>query len=48
MNAELEYVVMQNHAAELRRVAAEERRAREARQGQRSGRRSVFSRLLAS
>ncbi|MFI6298739.1 hypothetical protein ACIBEJ_44625 [Nonomuraea sp. NPDC050790] len=45
MNAELEYTVMQNHAEELRRAAAEHRRAREARK---TGRRSVFAKFLSS
>ena len=50
MNAELEYTVMQHHAAELRQAAAEQRRVREALKGQRSERRhrSVFAKLLAS
>ncbi|MBB5079904.1 hypothetical protein [Nonomuraea endophytica] len=46
MNAELEYALMKNHAEELRRVAAEHRRAVEASKG-RKGRRSVFARLLS-
>ncbi|MFI7697642.1 hypothetical protein [Nonomuraea sp. NPDC049480] len=50
MNAELEYTVMQHHASELRRAAAEQRRVREAVKGLRSERRhrSVFARLFAS
>ncbi|GAA3659891.1 hypothetical protein GCM10022224_024060 [Nonomuraea antimicrobica] len=51
MNAELEYTIMQHRAAELRSVAAEQRRVQEARQGrsaERRRRRSVFARLLAS
>ncbi|WP_171075076.1 hypothetical protein [Nonomuraea basaltis] len=49
MNAELEYTVMQHHASELRRAAAEQRRVREAVKGQRSERRhrSIFAKLLA-
>ncbi|MEU0564372.1 hypothetical protein ABZ297_03100 [Nonomuraea sp. NPDC005983] len=50
MHAELEYVVMQNHAAELRQAAAEHRRALEAQRGRKAeGRhRSLFARFLAS
>ncbi|MEV4107320.1 hypothetical protein [Nonomuraea sp. NPDC049695] len=50
MNAELEYSVMQYRASELRRAAAEERRAREAGKGLRSERRnrSVLAKLLSS
>ncbi|MEW9547574.1 hypothetical protein [Nonomuraea sp. NPDC050783] len=50
MNAELEYSIMQHHAAELRRAAADQRRVREARKGNRSERRhrSVLARLIAS
>ncbi|WP_197093549.1 hypothetical protein [Nonomuraea sp. SBT364] len=50
MNAEFEYVVMQNHARELREAAAEQRRVRQAVKEQRGGRRhrSVFARLLSS
>ncbi|MFB4281052.1 MULTISPECIES: hypothetical protein [unclassified Nonomuraea] len=50
MNAELEYSVMQHHAAELRQAAAEQRRVREASKSRPSERRhrSVFARLLAS
>jgi hypothetical protein len=48
MHAELEYAVMQNHASELRRAAAARRLVREAEEGQRSGRRSLFARFLAS
>ncbi|MFI6298740.1 hypothetical protein ACIBEJ_44630 [Nonomuraea sp. NPDC050790] len=46
MNAELEYALMKNHAEELRRVAAEHRRAMEATRG-RKHRRSVLARLLS-
>ncbi|WP_165977357.1 hypothetical protein [Nonomuraea diastatica] len=50
MNAELEYAVMQYHASELRRAAAEQRRVMEARRGPRAERRhrSVVARFLAS
>ncbi|MER6942706.1 hypothetical protein ABT294_01665 [Nonomuraea sp. NPDC000554] len=50
MHAELEYVVMQNHAAELRKAAAEHRQALEAQRGQKGERRhrSLFARFLAS
>ncbi|MEO3890203.1 hypothetical protein [Nonomuraea sp. B5E05] len=50
MNAELEYTVMQHHASELRRAAAEQRRVMEARRGPRGERRhrSVLARFLAS
>jgi hypothetical protein len=50
MNAELEYTVMQHHASELRRAAAEHRRVREAVKSLPSERRrrSVFAQLLAS
>jgi hypothetical protein len=50
MNAELEYSIMQHHAAELRRAAAEHRRVREALKGRRADRRgrSVFAKFLAS
>ncbi|GAA3134373.1 hypothetical protein AB0K18_14465 [Nonomuraea sp. NPDC049421] len=50
MHAELEYTVMQHHASELRRAAAEHRRAREAGQERPAERRhrSVFARLLSS
>ncbi|MEV4169450.1 hypothetical protein [Nonomuraea sp. NPDC049709] len=50
MNAELEYSVMQHHAAELRQAAAEQRRVREASKNRPSERRhrSVFARFLAS
>ncbi|MEV0237131.1 hypothetical protein [Nonomuraea sp. NPDC050786] len=50
MNAELEYSVMQYHASELRRAAAEERRAREASRGARSERRhrSILAKFLSS
>ncbi|MEV0618033.1 hypothetical protein AB0I81_32240 [Nonomuraea sp. NPDC050404] len=49
MNAELEYSVMQHHAAELRQAAAEQRRVREASKGRAERRhRSVFARFLAS
>ncbi|HEX4817189.1 MAG TPA: hypothetical protein VFV66_30980 [Nonomuraea sp.] len=39
MNAELEYTVMQHHASELRRAAAERRRVRQAVKGLPSERR---------
>ncbi|QYC39255.1 hypothetical protein Nocox_08150 [Nonomuraea coxensis DSM 45129] len=39
MNAELEYSIMQHHASELRRAAAEQRRVREALRGPRAERR---------
>ncbi|WP_181448903.1 hypothetical protein [Nonomuraea aridisoli] len=48
MNAELEYSVMQYHASELRRAAAEHRRANEARRTSERRHRSVFARFLAS
>jgi hypothetical protein len=50
MNAELEYTVMQHHASELRRAAAEQRRVREVAKSLRSERRhrSIFGKLLAS
>ncbi|MCK2221677.1 hypothetical protein MF672_048915 [Actinomadura sp. ATCC 31491] len=50
MNAELEYSIMQHHASELRRAAAEQRRVREALRSSRADRRhrSVFARFLAS
>ncbi|MBF8189719.1 hypothetical protein ITP53_29100 [Nonomuraea sp. K274] len=50
MNAELEYTVMQHHADELRRAAAERRRVHEALRSARPERRhrSVFARFLAS
>lgn len=48
MNAELEYAVMKNHAEELRRAAAEHRRAQQARKAHKTGRRSVFAKFLAS
>ena len=48
MNAELEYVVMKNHARELREAAAQHRRVREAQKGQKAERRSVFAKLLSS
>jgi hypothetical protein len=50
MNAELEYTVMQHRASELRRAAAEHRRAREASENRPAERRhrSVFARFLAS
>ncbi|MEV0348169.1 hypothetical protein ACIBO2_05375 [Nonomuraea sp. NPDC050022] len=50
MNAELEYVVMKNHADELREAAAEHRRVREALKGQKAERRhrSVFAKFLSS
>ncbi|MER7502311.1 hypothetical protein AB0L05_09590 [Nonomuraea pusilla] len=50
MNAELEYAVMQSHADELRRAAAEHRRARQAgleARGERRNR-SLLARFLAS
>ncbi|WP_214321553.1 hypothetical protein [Nonomuraea sediminis] len=47
MHAELEYVVMKNHAEELRRAAAKHRTIQEAK-GRKSGRRSVFARFLSS
>ncbi|MEV4012986.1 hypothetical protein AB0J35_21010 [Nonomuraea angiospora] len=50
MNAELEYTVMQHHASELRRAAAEQRRVREAQKSLRPERRnrSVFAKFLSS
>jgi hypothetical protein len=50
MNAELEYSVMQHHASELRRAAAEHRRVREAVKGLRGERRhrSFLAKFRAS
>ncbi|GAB2920429.1 hypothetical protein [Nonomuraea sp. NPDC052634] len=50
MNAEFDYAVMQYQASELRRAAAEERRARQAGRERPAERRhrSVFARLLSS
>ena len=50
MNAELEYIVMQNHAKELREAAAEHRRVREALKGRRDERRhrSFLARFLSA
>jgi transposase len=50
MSAEFEYVVMQNHARELRETAAEHRRVRQAikeRRGERQHR-SLLAKLLSS
>ncbi|MER7361472.1 hypothetical protein ACI2LC_16270 [Nonomuraea wenchangensis] len=50
MNAELEYSVMQHHASELRRAAAEQRRVREALRGPQAERRhrSFFARFRSA
>lgn len=50
MNAEFEYVVMQNHAKELREAAAEHRRVREALKGRQAERRhrSFLARFLSA
>jgi len=50
MNAEFEYVVMQNHARELREAAAEHRRVLQARRERKARRphRSILARLLSS
>ncbi|MFG2073638.1 hypothetical protein SAMN05421874_105253 [Nonomuraea maritima] len=46
MNAELDYTIMQHHAAELRQAAAEHRRVTQARTERPAERRSVFARFL--
>ncbi|MFI6501018.1 hypothetical protein [Nonomuraea typhae] len=46
MNAELEYAVMKSHAEELRRAAAEHRRALEASKSHK--RRSLFAKFLSA
>ncbi|MGW4790789.1 hypothetical protein [Nonomuraea sp. MG754425] len=49
MNAELEYTVMQHHAAELRQAAAERRQVHEARRNRPERRhRSFLARFRAS
>ncbi|GAA1632629.1 hypothetical protein GCM10009733_031970 [Nonomuraea maheshkhaliensis] len=48
MNPEIEYELMKNHANELRRAAAHHRRVREAEQGDRSERRSLFGKRRSS
>ena len=48
MSPEIEYEFMKSHAAELRKVAAEHRRVREAMKGNKAERRSVFGKRRSS
>ncbi|MEV0165941.1 hypothetical protein B0I32_11192 [Nonomuraea fuscirosea] len=48
MNPEIEFELMKNHASELRRAAAHHRRVREAEQGNKSERRSLFGKRRSS
>ncbi|WP_327087989.1 hypothetical protein OIE66_37595 [Nonomuraea sp. NBC_01738] len=48
MNAELEFQLMKSMTNELRREAAQHRRVREALQGNKSERRSVFGKRRTS
>jgi hypothetical protein len=48
MHPEMQYELMKSHASELRRAAAEHRRVREAQEGNKSERRSVFGKRRSS
>ncbi|MFI6293646.1 hypothetical protein ACIBEJ_18795 [Nonomuraea sp. NPDC050790] len=48
MNPELDFQLMKSQASELRRVAAEHRRVREAERGNKAERRSVFGKRRTS
>ncbi|WP_219465333.1 hypothetical protein [Nonomuraea rhizosphaerae] len=48
MSPEIEYQLMKSHVTELREAAARHRRVREAQQGNKSERRSLFGKRRSS
>jgi hypothetical protein len=48
VNAEIEFELMKSHASELRAAAARHRRVREAKEANKSERRSVFGKRRSS
>ncbi|MFG3441055.1 hypothetical protein ACGF0J_27705 [Nonomuraea sp. NPDC047897] len=48
MNPEIHFELMKSHASELRQAAARHRRVREAEEGNKSERRSVFGKRRTS